>query len=282
MLAELTGDDLYAELIMLRSNDSRYFVIVEGVADVAVLDRFADLRDCVPTAAYGKESAHACLKRVIADNFDGVFAVLDRDWVGLLPGDLQDERIVHTDYYDLDSCIFFSEGTYEGMASSFCAGGGFRVGAEGCTSRELHSSCIEMAFPIGVLRFISERDGLGLNLGKFPLSEVIGPDLKVDVDSLLRVTLSRTKGTKILPEDLSVTFHEALKIIKDKSRYCAGHDLAKAFSILIKRRWNGKIGADVVERSARSSIDVENFRKMSIYSDAKKWVEGSDKSIWRV
>ncbi|WP_406735178.1 hypothetical protein OG508_21345 [Streptomyces sp. NBC_01108] len=282
MLAELTGDDLYAELIMLRSNDSRYFVVVEGVADVAVFDRFADLSHCVPTAAYGKESAHTCLKRVIADGFDGVFAILDRDWVDLLPGDLQDEKIVHTDYYDLDSCIFFSEGTYEGMASSFCAGGGFRVGANGCTARELQSICVEMAFPVGVLRFISERDSLGLNLGKFPLSEVIGPDFKVDLESLLRITLSRTKGNKVLLEDISVALHESLKLIKDKARYCAGHDLAKAFSILIKKRWNGKIGADVVERSARSSLDVENFKKMSIYSDARKWAEGSGKPIWRI
>ncbi|MFH9585411.1 hypothetical protein ACH4LS_09790 [Streptomyces luteogriseus] len=273
---------MYAELIMLRTNDARHFIVVEGPADVAVFDRFTNIDSCLPVPAYGKDSAHACMYRVIEDDFGGVFAILDRDWLELIPGDLQDPRIVHTDQYDLDACIFFADKVYEGIASSYCAGSGFRVGASDCTEQDLRKVCVALAFPIGVLRYISDRDGLGLNLRNFPLGEVVKRDqLAVDLDSLIDLCLARTRNATnskdLLKENLTREFRE----IVTPARYCSGHDLAKAFSILLKYRWNVRVGADVVERSARSSLSEERFRDFSIYSEAARWFEGKTEVIWR-
>ncbi|MFD0226070.1 hypothetical protein ACWGPD_00690 [Streptomyces hirsutus] len=282
MLDELTGDDLYAELIMLRTNDKRYFIVVEGVADVAVFDRFMDLGHCVPIPAHGKENAHTCLTRVISDHFPGVFAILDKDWLGLLPNNLEDDRIVHTDHYDLDACIFFSGDIYAGIAGSFCAGNGFRNGSPGCTTDDLQRACVDMAFPLGVLRYISSRDELGLKLDKFPLAEALNVDLSVDLDSLVSISIARTKGASASKCSLMEDLNREMAAIRDRSRYCSGHDLAKAFSILLKVSWRGKIGADVVERSARAALSATELQKWAIYSRAKKWVSGSAKNVWRV
>ncbi|MFJ2433113.1 hypothetical protein ACIOWM_07865 [Streptomyces anulatus] len=282
MLQELNGDDLYAELIMLRTNDTRYFIVVEGVADVAVLDRFVNLEDCLPIPAHGKENAQTCLTRVIEDDFAKVFAILDRDWIGLIPGDLEDKRIVHTDDYDLDASIFFADDVYVGMASSFCAGSTFRVGAAGCTWETIKEACIEMTFPVGLLRFVSERDGLGLNLTKFPLGEILNSDLSVDLDSLVDLAISRAKGESTSKQDVIELLRIEEGRVSDRSRYCAGHDLAKAFSILIKKRWKAKAGADLIERSARSSLHTHGLQKMAMYADAAKWANGTGTRIWRV
>jgi len=280
LLQELNGDDLYAELIMLRTNDTRYFIVVEGVADVAVLDRFVNLEDCLPVPAHGKVNAQACLTRVIEDGFPEVFAILDRDWLGLLSGGLKDERIVYTDDYDLDACIFFADGVYMGIASSFCAGSGFRVGAAGCTWGELQEACIEMAFPVGFLRYISERDGLGLNLTKFPLAEALDNDLSVDLSSLVDLAISRTKGGAFSRDHVLAVLGTERSMVNNRARYCAGHDLAKAFSILIKKRWKAKVGADLIERSARSALTPQGMQEMKMYSNVAKWVYGTDKRIW--
>lgn len=282
MLQELNGDDLYAELIMLRTNDKRYFIVVEGVADVAVLDRFVNLEDCLPIPAHGKDNAQECLRRVIEDDFSEVFAILDRDWLGLLAGDLEDDIIVHTDDYDLDASIFFADGVYIGIASSFCAGSGFRVGAAGCTWEALKEACVEMAFPVGLLRYISERDRLGLNLGKFPLGEILGNDLSVDLGSLVDLAISRTKEGSFSRQNILATLENEAPKVSDRARYCAGHDLAKAFSILIKKRWKAKVGADLIERSARSSLTPDGMRELVMYADAAKWSEGTGKKIWRI
>ncbi|MEV7977013.1 hypothetical protein [Streptomyces sp. NPDC086519] len=273
---------MYAELIMLRTNDRRHFIVVEGPADVAVFDRFTNLDLCLPIPAYGKDSAHACMYRVIEDDFRGVFAILDRDWLELIPGDLQDPRIVHTDRYDLDACIFFADSVYEGIASSFCAGSGFRVGVPGCTEQDILQTCVALSFPIGVLRYISERDGLGLNLRKFPLGEAVKEgDLLVDLNALIDLCLARTKDGSHSKEDLKEVLTRELGEISIPARYCTGHDLAKAFSILVKFRWKVRIGADVVERTARSSLSEERFRDFSIYSEAAGWFEGKTEVIWR-
>ncbi|WP_340377395.1 hypothetical protein U5640_21515 [Streptomyces sp. SS7] len=282
MLQELNGDDLYAELIMLRTNDRRYFIVVEGVADVAVLDRFVNLDDCLPIPAYGKDNAQACLTRVIEDDFPGVFAILDRDWLGLLPGDLEDDRIVHTDDYDLDACIFFADGVYIGIASSFCAGSGFRIDAAGCTWESLREACIEMAFPVGLLRYVSEQNGLGLNLTNFPLGEVLDTDLSVNLDSLVDLAISRTKKGSFSKQHILTVLSNEQSMIVDRPRYCSGHDLAKAFSILIKKRWKAKVGADLIERSARSSLTPMGLQRMTLYANASKWTDGTKKRIWRI
>ncbi|MFD7813346.1 hypothetical protein ACFV6E_10430 [Streptomyces sp. NPDC059785] len=282
MLDELTGDDLYAELIMLRTNDSRYFIVVEGVADVAVFDRFMDLDHCIPIPAHGKGNAHICLERVIRDDFSGVFAILDKDWFELLPGDLEDKRIIYTDHYDLDACIFFSDGIYEGIAGSFCAGSGFRHGTPGCTSDDLQRACIEIAFPLGALRYLSERDGLGLNLSNFPLGEVMNSDLSVNLTSLVSIALARTKGNNISTHGVEDALRQEMKTVRSRIRYCSGHDLAKAFSILVKQRWKRKIGADVVERSARAALSAVEIKKWMMYRHAKKWIMGTPRKVWRV
>ncbi len=282
MLGELTGDDLYAELIMLRTNDARHFIVVEGPADVAVFDRFTNLESCLPVPAYGKDSAHACMYRVIEDDFNGVYAILDRDWLELIPGDLQDPRIVHTEQYDLDACIFFADTVYEGIASSFCAGSGFRVGAPGCAEQDVWQNCVALALPIGVLRYISERDRLGLNLRKFPLGEAVEDgELNVDLDALIDLCLARTKSVSHSKEALRESLERELAEIATPARYCTGHDLAKAFSIFLKYRWKIKVGADVVERAARSALSGERFCKFSIYSDAARWFGGKVEVIWK-
>lgn len=282
MLDELSGDDLYAELIMLRTNDSRLFIVVEGAADVAVFDRFVDLDHCVPIASHGKNNARNCLTKVISDSFFGVFAILDKDWLGLLPGELEDDRIVYTDYYDLDACIFFSGDIYAGIAGSFCAGNSFRIGLPGCTTDDLQRACVDMAFPLGVLRYLSARGSYGINLDKFPLTEALRADLTVDLDSLVSIAIARTKGGIESKHPIKERLIQGMSTVDEKARYCSGHDLAKAFSILLKKHWKGKIGAEIVERSARSALSSTELQKWTMYSHAKNWTAGGSKRVWCV
>lgn len=268
-------------MIMQRTNDARNFLIVEGDGDIAVIDRHLAQDRFTIIPAHGKKTAHEALMLVSADNFSGVYSILDRDWLDLIPGDLRGPRIVHTDKYDLDMSIFFLPDVYVSVASSYGVRGGYRVGQPGCSEEEIREACINMAFPVGVLRFISERDRLELRLRDFPLHEVIDrSNLTVDTELLISTAIGRSKKASADPQDVKNALQVEMAEITDRARYCSGHDAARAFSILIKERWATQLSADSVERTARAAVSWERFKSLSIYSDAAQWFSGEARMIW--
>lgn len=281
MFDDLDADDLYAELIMLRANDARAFILVEGSADCAVFDRFINTERFTTVPALGKKRAMGAIDRVHDSNqLTAIYAILDRDWVGLLDDGLDHHAVIYTEFYDLDACIFFAPHVYEALAASFCTDLSFRHGAVGCTKDDINAACVHLALPIGVLRYISQRDALALNLRDFPLTAVMNSAGLIDLAAL--VTLACKRAGKE-PEDhpgLLSLLQEELARITEKESYCSGHDLAKAFSLVAKKRWAAKAGHDIIERSARAALGRDAFEQSSIYRDCTRWANSEGTAVW--
>lgn len=282
MFDDLDADDLYAELIMLRANDARAFILVEGSADCAVFDRFINAEHFTTVPALGKVRAMGAIERVQdGAQLAAIYAILDRDWVGLLDNGMNHHSVIYTDFYDLDACIFFSPHVYEALAASFCTDLSFRHGTAGCTQDDINAACVCLALPIGLLRYISHRDGLALNLRDFPLAEVARNSAR-SVDLAALVTLACKRAGKE-PEDhpgLLPLLQAELERVTEKERYCSGHDLAKAFSLVAKRRWASKAGHDIIERSARAALGRDAFERTSIYRDCARWTGSDGEAVW--
>jgi hypothetical protein len=282
LFSELTGDDLYTEMVMQRTNDARNFLIVEGDGDIAIFDRFLAPEHFVAIPASGKKSAREVLQMAFRDNFEGIYSVLDRDWKDLLPGEIEDWRIVYTDQYDMDMCVFFS-GAYLAVASGYCTRGGYRTGNPGCSHDEIVQKCLQMAFPIGVLRYISARDRLELKLRDFPLHEVVDASaFSVDIEAMVSAAHRRSKGCATEVDVILETLRTEMESIEDTARYCSGHDVARAFSILSRNLWSTVMPVDNVERAARTAVSLQTFKDFSVYEDCSRWFGGDPAMVWRV
>ncbi|MFF5931617.1 hypothetical protein [Streptomyces hydrogenans] len=274
MFDQLDGDDLYAELIMLRTNDPRAFILVEGPTDCAVLDRFIDT-DCFTTVpAHGKQRALDAL--AITHNttsLTAVYAILDQDWVHILEDPINLDTVVYTDFYDLDACIFFTAGVYEAIAASHCTDLSFKHGTPGCTHQDITNACMNLALPVGVLRYLSRRDGLGLDLRDFPLGQVTRNGAHpVDLTQLVTLACQRARKDPTSHAALPHLLLQEIAQVSDPARYCSGHDLAKAFSLLAKRQWASKAGHDTIERAARAAYPHDAFRDSGIGQSYTHWV----------
>lgn len=283
MFDELDADDLYAELIMLRSNDTRAFILVEGPTDCAVFDRFVNSEHFTTVPAHGKTRARGAIERSDAGRqLASVYAILDRDWVGFLDDGMNHPAVVYTDFYDLDACIFFALGVYEALAAGFCTDLSFRHGTPGCRHEDISSACVELALPLGVLRYISHRDGLGLNLRDFPLNQVIKRLADgVDLTELVELACKRAKKDPAHYTGLVPVLQQELARTAHPEQYCSGHDLAKAFSLIAQRRWASKAGHDVIERSARAAFPRELFEQSSLFRDSERWTADTGASAWK-
>ncbi|WP_055567768.1 hypothetical protein [Streptomyces atriruber] len=284
MFDQLDADDLYTELVMQRANDARAFILVEGATDCAVLDRFLDTSSFTTVPAHGKERAEGAVERVHSGTgLTHVYAVLDRDWVGLLEEGMDHHAVVYTDFYDLDACIFFAPDVYQGLAAGFCTDLSFRAGAPGCTPDDITRACTDLALPVGVLRYLSRRDGLGLNLRDFPLSQVVENAARVDLAKLVDLACRRAGKDPVDYGDLVPRLRTETQRVADAAphRYCSGHDLAKAFALIARRRWASKAGHDIIERSARAALSHDAFAQTSIYSDSRHWTASAGRTAWR-
>ncbi|MGW4049512.1 hypothetical protein ACWENA_01650 [Streptomyces sp. NPDC004779] len=277
MLDQLDGDTLYAELIMLRTNDARAFILVEGPSDSAVLDRFIDTDRFTTIPALGKERALDALAITHSSaRLTGVYAILDQDWVNILEDPLDHDTVVYTDFYDLDACIFFTVGVYEAIAASHCTDLSFKHGTPGCTHQDIADACVDLALPVGMLRYLSRRDGLGLNLRDFPLGQVTrnGADA-VDLTQLVTLACQRARKDPADHTALPDLLRQEIAQVGDAARYCSGHDLAKAFSLLAKRQWASNAGHDTIERAARAAYPHDAFRVTRIGQSYTHWAGAS-------
>lgn len=282
MFENLDADDLYAELLMLRANDRRAFILVEGWADCAVFDRFINADVVITVPAHGKSRALGAIERIYAETrLASVYSILDRDWVGFLDEGVDHHAVVYTEFYDLDACIFFAGGIYEALAANFCTDLSFRRGTSGCTYKVIRDDCVELALPLGVLRYMSHRDSLGLNLRDFPLGQAVKnlPD-GVDLIELVKLACKRAKKDPADYQYLIPILQRELASAARQEHYCSGHDLAKAFSLIAKQRWASKVGHDIVERSARAAFSRDLFEQSSVYHEGKRWATSLGVPIW--
>lgn len=283
MFDNLDADDLYAELVMLRANDVRSFILVEGPTDCAVFDRFVNDEHFTTVPAHGKERALGAIERVSGGKqLTAVYAILDRDWVGILEDGLDHHTVVYTDFYDLDACIFFAPGVYQALAASFCTDLSFRHGAAGCTQDDITTACVNLVLPLGLLRYISRRDGLGLNLRDFPLGQVAkDPTAGVDLTEL--VTLACKRGGKDPADHAGLVdlLQQEVARASKREQYCSGHDLAKAFSLVAKQRWASKAGHDTIERSARAAFGPDAFEQSSVFHASRRWTTTTGATAWK-
>ncbi|MCE7079001.1 hypothetical protein [Streptomyces sp. ST2-7A] len=284
MIDDLAVESFYVELLMMRTGgDDRAFLIVEGHTDCAVLDDHIDNQHCVSVPAHGKERAAAAIVEVDRNGDEGIFAVLDKDWVNLLDSHpkLPESLVAYTDHYDLDASVFFSDRMVSRQAASFCSDK-FRLGDAGCSEAEVVQVCVELALPIGILRFISERNGTGLALRNFPLDAVVSGGFPYRVDGEKLVKIASDKAGKIVDVSQFVAeLNEVSKCLKNRMRYCSGHDLFKALAIVLKRRWGGKVGAHQLEQAARAAMGRDRISVLFFFERMRLIAERAGYRVWK-
>ena len=108
MLACLDGDYLANRLRMVRSQEPRTFLIVEGETDEIFFERFIDPLRCKIEVAEGRENAIDAFDELQRTRFAGALVVVDADFNvldGRLPLPL---GLLFTDTHDLETMLLAS------------------------------------------------------------------------------------------------------------------------------------------------------------------------------
>jgi hypothetical protein len=280
MRERLTGDDLYALLLMLRQVDKRVFVIVEGDTDCQALDPHLDPEVAVSFPGHSKTVITRAILIADKECTGQVLAILDRDWVGLLDTPLESENVVYTDDYDLDATIMLSGTVLDRVLSS-------HTDRERRSAHLLHAGSsardllIRLSGTLGLLRWLSERDRMALYLKDFPIIDVLSPTHDaVDLASLAFIAVKRSKHSRVLEETIETAIVSEQAQWADLRRYVNGHDLSSAAAGLCAKRWGGRAGKKAFESAARAAFSCADLKTTALYKDVLSWSRTAGTPVW--
>jgi hypothetical protein len=277
----VTGDDLFAEILMLRTADPRTIVLLEGASDCQALDTHIDATVAHSLPGYAKTAVERAIELADSGQVQRVLAIVDLDWVGVLSAPQESANIVYTDQYDLDATVFLSGDVMTRVVATTTDRNRLDayLTSAGSSLREI---VVRMAGKIGLGRFVFCRDRLEVPFRDFPAHAAIAhTNDDVDLAQVVTVALGRSREPTIQQTEFLDRVKKALDEAGDLSRYCSGHDIAAVLSHLVRHcLGGGAMSRQTMEQFGRAALSCAALKQTALYADVAAWAHEANTRVW--
>ena len=281
MLPYLTGDDLFAYLLLLRDVDKRTVLLLEGPDDCAALDVHLDDAECQSLPGYGKKTVLGAIALVESQEMPRVVAILDSDLESPEEEIPAQPSIIYTDYYDLDATIYFSGTAFHRVVSNFADKEKTKAYLAQRNATSLLDLGARIAGAIGQMRQLSINSGRHIPLRELPLAKVLNVDsLEIDARRLAQVIHSKTHRLNL--EEVENLIARALMPIdiRLQQKRSSGHDLTAVLSYILRDRCGAKIGQATLSRALRASWSCAELARTRMYTAVANWSHVNNTKVW--
>lgn len=274
-----------ANAILIKANSNNAYVIVEGKDDYKLFNKFIDNEVCTIEIAFGKENVVDVLDELEKRNFEKVFGILDSDFRELNNEVLNNENIFFTDYHDIEIMLIKSE-CFEIVLNNYIQVEKLREKYGGYN--EFRSYLFEITKPLGYLKWLNERNKLGL---KFKSS--IPEGKSIDFTHFISISDLKFLGYEKLVDSIfnfcngkvciEIKKDNLLKELNnfisdcDLAHLCNGHDVIRIISLSLKRNlsnYNSKaILPEQLSKEFILSYEARFFKQTNLYHKIKNWEE---------
>lgn len=283
MRENLTGDDLAAEVILMRDSDLRAVIIVEGESDCAILDGHLDSNMATSVPGYGKNTVLRAIDVLRQTRIKLVVGLVDAD-LGAVDGcDDEYDDLFFSELYDLDADVFAMPMVARRFAAAQFDRAELAASLPHVQPDGLGVFFLRLAAPLGVLRYISCRDHLGLALRDFPIEAVFDVSgIQLDLNRLISLAAAKSAGVSIDQAEIARALTELLQSAESGlERYASGHDACAIAAVLGRRRLGGsKLTREAAERALRSSMGCAEFALLKVVRDLDAWARREGRSLW--
>ncbi len=276
MLESVTGVDVANEVTMSRSAFSGTILLVEGSQDIRCFERFVDEQKCKIIPTRGKSNAIEAIDILEQIGLEGFLAIVDADFWHMDDVPNPSTNILLTDVHDLEIMIINSR-AFRTVIVEYGSATKIKVFLKKQSSGDLRSVLLDRCLPIGLLRWISTRDNLGLNFNGLNYANCVDKaSLKVLIDKLIQIVLSLTKKKSYKTENIHTKLDENLNSGPyDLFQVCCGHDFTAILAIGLRKAIGSKkskiANQENIEKILRLSYDSRDLECTSLYEDSKKW-----------
>ena len=283
-----------ANAIMQNKSFDGYYVIVEGMKDYKVYQKFFNEDEIIIKEAFGKYKVVEVLNILTERGFKNKIGIVDSDFSQVLaPREIIDNLFV-TDDHDIEIMIIKTK-ALETVVNLYCSKSRIKE-FEKLNKKTIREILFLIGREIGFLKFANKMHDLGL-LFKPKQAEgnqirykhfVDDKDLKyLGKDRLIEAVFnfSQSKSKNIKAKDIiREKFNEISAIDFDVTHIVNGHDLSNILLILMKNvlKSSNKMLFDFnsVEDSLILAYQFSDFQNTNLFKDLKEWSDSVGCSLF--
>lgn len=291
MKGYLAPEDIVNEIQIERrypGNSSYTFLLIEGSTDERVYQHFIAKDRCQIIIAHSKENVINALAILEKDNFLGVLAIVDADFMVLEEKRPSSQNLLLTDMHDLELMMINSLALEKVIVE---LGSTDKISQfEETYKKDIRSLLIECTMPIGYLRWVSLRENLSLKFEGLRFERFIDKEkLTIDTIELIRIVQSHTSNNRgsykpLLKDD---ELHAKIQQLSCDSHnpwhVCCGHDIVNILSVGLRKAIgsnNSKgVESDQVEMCLRLAYEWSYFCQTQLYGAIQSWEKANEPFI---
>jgi hypothetical protein len=281
MMQGLTGDDLFATVLLLRAVDDRVIMLLEGDSDCKVLDPHIDPAGARYIPGYGKGAVVKAIRLVDQANVKKVVGIIDSDLDRQRGTPHSSSNLITTEFHDLDAEIFFVESVTKRLVANVCD----QEAVERYLSEVASSSVVELvtriASDVGWLRLRNHSDELGLRIEGLPAAEAIDwSQGVVDRQALARIVISKSPNAAVRLDALLELWERELAEREVDVLVCNGHDLLAILAALARKKFSCNFGKKALAVMLHVGLSCSEFMETHVFRRVEDWAARHGAAVW--
>jgi hypothetical protein len=273
MIAAIDGAYIANQIRMLRQQDPRAVLVVEGPSDELFFERLADETRCRIDIAHGRENALDAFEELCRSAFLGILFIVDADF------DVLDGRfplpfgLLSTDVHDLETMIVASPALDKLLRHT---GQREKLAAFQQRHGDLRAHLIVSAAALGRLLRMSLREGLGLRFEELRFARFVNDKtLEVDEVAMVKTVIDHSSKHALHPSAILAALAAAPPAGEDPWQLACGHHLAEILAIGLRKALGShdakEMRAETIERELILAYEPSFFAETRLYAAIRAW-----------
>ena len=278
----LSSADICNQMSMLRSVFDGVFLIVEGVTDQRLFEKFVDKDSVRIVQAHSKDKVRSTVRDMEGRRSDKkVIGIMDPD-LELVNGRKVNPPLFYTDCRDMEMMLIRSN-AFDDVIDEYTD----RTKLEeiGFDTDSLRQAIVDASSNVGKLMKVSADNRYSLCFKDLDFKRFINPrTIECDVRALVNAVMDNTVVRKTDRKALLAAFCEEPE--HDPWLIARGHDTVDVILVVLK----GTIGAfnsrylneGELSGSLRLAFSDQDFEVTTLYSSTENWSRRTGNPLWRL
>jgi hypothetical protein len=284
-MEEFITPDRIANAIMQDNNFKGYYLIVEGIKDTKLFQKYINHENFRIREGFGNDNVKQALDILSERGFDRKLGIIDSDFNQMIVIVEKKDGLFITDDHDIEIMIIKTK-ALEIVLNLFCTKDKI-ISFEKKIGMTVRDALFNLGTEIGYLKLANRVHDLGLI---FKPKTADGNQLKyknfIDeatlkflgdekmIETVINYCRNKSPNLKEAPFVLE-SLKEQKKVNQDIYHLNNGHDLSNILYLLLKKTLGSKnkmlVDTNSVEDSLILAFELDDFKKTTLYKDLYQW-----------
>ena len=280
----ITSDDICNQISMERSVFKGTFLVVEGVTDERLFEKFIDKDEVRIIEAHSKDNVRHSVKDMSSVRRDTrVIGIIDPD-LDRLRGRKTKPPLFFTDCRDMEMMIIRSNALQD-VLDEYCDQELLAKFTE--TVGPVREALVSASYPLGLLMYVSQMEGLNLSFKDLEFERFINPrTLSLNAGSMVDTVIFNSKNCRMSRKAILSRLDREAQDLEDQWDAARGHDTVNILLIALKKNFGsfnsrglneGELGG-----ALRLAFSDQCFSETDLYRNTRQWAADNGVRLWEL